>query len=971
MKMHRQAARMAAVWLLTGAVSASASQVVWETLFDPVFAPGIDIPDPLFLSLMGYPSRSMRLSPASGGDFYSFAIDTAGHATLARHAASDDAVVWSRSVGLQHSIRPDAELLAGGSSGGGAWLTHGGATRFSADGHLLWSRAIPAGLAWPTYVRAFDNGDLALAQVRYDVPASVTKGVIMRADGQTGAIRAQRELEQAEADCRAVPIGTDASDHLYVSMLCGIGSANGFQRLVRLAPDLSVLWNIGLPANALDAPGYEQGVVTGDGVYFANSSAASPGLSKFDAADGHPLWSVPGNWSSLRIAGDCVLGVRDADEGPAMRCLDPATGQMRWSRTLDARYALIETTADVAILAGVDASGASGFADRIDLASGASIWHAVLAASTAGRVFHPRDLLVSGDVVRVAGADCLPLIACVNGIARIQAASGQTLGVSYPPVPQTATVDAAVDAQSLLVASIENVQDMQQIRVKRIDPAGSMLLERVLPVPAGSAPFDSAKVLRLAGGDFAAMLHSAASRQMQVVQYDASGQPRWQQSFWGALAAANTLELAEDGAGNVVVSNVEDTGWPGLYRRWVRKLDAGSGQVWQLPLEMSARYASPVGFWPVGDDLLVTGEPQGATQRQGPRRHAGADGSVLWSNPSLARSDSWLLAQHEDEGYLATLDREVVAFSLTDGSLRWRYVSSDPNVDFRSARVGSDGDLYVGGAGIADEDGRGALVRLDRHSGAERWIVRLDESSTRALALPVEVVAADAGVVDVVQASASRRFVSRFDAADGRFIEGTMLSTQPEVDEAVADDDARIARRLPDGSLLAYGLVHRPGESRRPWVGRLVAPAQGLRGDLSMALSLAPSVTSGASTLDLSAELRHAGEQSVQATAFVRFSHATSVPGFTEVSIETAPSCVVTGIGSCQAIPTPTGIRLQLDLAPGAVASLTASLRAPLLPATRFVAEAYAPYGFFEADLRNNAAVAWWVTDRYFADDFE
>lgn len=969
MKMCVYAARVAGLWLLTIATAVSASQVVWESLFDPVSAPGVDNPDPLFMSLVGYPSRSMQLSPASDGDFYSFAVDTIGQATIARHRGTDDAVTWSRSVGVQHSIRPDAELLAGGSSGDGAWLTHGGATRFSDDGRLLWSRVIPVWWPWPTYVRAFDNGDLALTQVRYDIPAPVARSVLMRADGHTGAILAQRELEQSEADCRAVPVVADASDHLYVSMLCGIGSANAFQRLVKLAPDLSMLWSIGLPAVALSAPGYEQGVADVDGVYFANRSAAS--LSKFDGADGRSLWTVPGDWSSLRIAGGCVLGVRDADEARAMQCLDPQTGQVRWSRGLDNGYASIEVSADTAILAGVDAPGTSGFAERFDLASGASIWHAALTASTTGRVFHPRDLIVSNGVVRVAGADCLPFVACANGIARFQAATGQTLGVSYPPVPQTATVDAAVEAQALLVASIENAPGGQQIRVKRIDAAGSTLLERVLPVSAGSAPFDSAKVLQLAGGDFAAILHSAASRQLRVVQYDGIGQPRWQQSFSGALAAANTLELVEDGAGNLVVSNVEDTGWPGLYRRWVKKFNAGTGQVWQIPLAMPARYVSPVGFWPIGDDLLVTAEPQGATVRQGPRRHSGADGSVLWSNSSLARTDSWLLTQHGEEGYLATLDREVVAFSLTDGSLHWRYVSSDPNVDFRSARIGSDGDLYVGGGGIAEQDDKGVLVRLDRQSGAERWIVRLDESSTRSLALPVEVIAAEDGVVDVVQVSASRRFVSRFDAADGGFIEGTLLSTQPEVDEAVADDDARIARRLPDGSLLAYGLAHRPGESRRPWVGRLVAPAQGQRGDLSMSLSLAPSVTSGASALDLSAELRHVGEQNVQATAFVRFSHATSVPGFTEVSIETGPSCVVTGIGSCQAIPTPAGIRLQLDLAPGAVANLTATLRAPLLPATLFVAEVYAPYGYFEADLRNNAAVAWWVTDRYFADDFE
>lgn len=974
MKMYRHAVRMAGAWLLTGALSASASQVVWETLFDPALAPGVDDPDPYYLSLLGGPSRSMQLSAAAGGDFYSFAVDTAGHATIARHSGADDAVLWRRSVGMQHSIRPDQGLLAGGTSAdGGVWLSHGGATRFSADGGPLWSRAIATWWPWPSYVRRFVNGDLALAQVRYDVIGPGARLVVMRVDGRTGAVLAQRELGETASSCHAVPIETDASDSLYVSLLCGSGSSDGFQRVVKLASDLSTQWDIGMPSWDAYAPGYEQGVAVADGLYLSHRLSTDFRLSRFDASDGRMRWSVPGNWSSLRMAGGCLLGVRDVDGARSMACLDPATGQSLWSRVLDSGHALIEASLDIGILAGVGATGSSAFVERFNLASGAPIWRTALTASTAGRVFHPRDLLLSDDVVRISGADCLPSIACVDGITRVQTATGQVSGLTYPLMLHTATADAIPDGdQTLLVASLESVPQGQRIRVKRIDAEGTVLWEHALPLASGAEHFDSATARRASNGDLVVAAASSTSRLFRVAKYDAgNAQQRWQRSFGGNMRPASPADLATDTAGDVLISTIQDSGFPFLYWRQIEKLSSSTGQsLWNVRLGGFTSESSLVAFWPVGDDFFVTEETSG-TVRQGPRLHSGTDGSLIWNNPALTAGSSWLLTQHEGVGYLATADHAVVAFSMTDGSLRWRYVSGESRWRFGSAGIGSDGDLYIGGTGLLDENGEGVLIRLDRVSGLERWRTPLQVSTTRAPALPVEVVAADAGIVETTQSSASRTFLSRFDSETGGFVEGSMLAASPETDEAVAEDDARIGQRLPDGSLLAYGLAYRPGESRRPWVGRLVAPAQGQRGDLSMSLSLAASATQGASTLDLSAELRHAGEQNVQATAFVRFSHTTSVPGFTEVSIETAPNCVVTGIGSCQAIPTPTGIRLQLDLAPDAVANLTASLRAPLLPATRFVAEAYAPYGFFEADLRNNTAVAWWVTDRYFADDFE
>lgn len=975
--MHVYAARIAGLWLLTIATTVSASQVVWESLFDPVLAPGVDNPDPLFLSLLGQPSRSMQLSAATGGDFYSFAIDTVGQATIARHGATDDAVLWRRSVGVQHSIiQPGQALLAGRStSDDGAWLSLDGAARFSAEGNLLWSRAIATSWPWPVYVRRYGNGDLALAQIRYDVQDLSRGSVIMRVDDHTGAIVAQRAITDAATPCAVVPIETDASDNLYVSLFCDGNEANAFHRLVRLAPDLSTLWDISLPAWDRSAPGYEQGVAVADGLYLAHRLSTDFRLSRFDASDGHLHWTVPGSWSSLRMAGGCLVGVRDTQGDRSVECLDPANGQTLWSRPLGSGHVVMDASPDIGVLAGVDATGSSGFVERFDLANGAPIWRTTLTASTAGRTFHPRDLLVSDSFVRVAGADCLPLIACANGIARVQTATGQVLAVTYPMLPQTATADAVADTgQSLLVTSTESVQGEQRIRVKQIDQSGSVTLEQVLPIAPDAAAFDSAKAVRLVGGNFATLTHSVASRQLKVSRYDGlSGQQVWQRSFWGALLPASASDLVGDSAGNILVSNVEDSGWPAIYWRWIEKRDAATGEaIWRMRLGMFTRYSNPVAFWLLGnDDLIVTEEIQGTSVPQGPRRHSGADGSIIWANPSLSGTTSWLLTQHDDEGYLGTADREVVAFSLADGSLRWRYVSSDPNVDFRSARVGSDGDLYVGGAGIADRTGRGAVVRLDRDTGAERWMTPLGDAAMRAPASPVEIVAAESGLVEAVQASASRRFLSRFDTETGGFVDGALLAARPEVDEAVADDGARIVQRLSDGSMLAYGLAYRPGESRRPWVGRLLAPAQGRHGDLSASLSLAPSAMPGGSALDLTAELRYVGEQNVQATAFVDFSRPPTVASFTEISIQNGPVCTISGVGTCQAVATPAGIRLQLDLAAGAVANLTATLRAPLLPATRFVAEVYAPYGFFEADLRNNAAVAWWVTDRYFADDFE
>lgn len=64
------------------------------------------------------------------------------------------------------------------------------------------------------------------------------------------------------------------------------------------------------------------------------------------------------------------------------------------------------------------------------------------------------------------------------------------------------------------------------------------------------------------------------------------------------------------------------------------------------------------------------------------------------------------------------------------------------------------------------------------------------------------------------------------------------------------------------------------------------------------------------------------------------------------------------------------GIRLQLDMAPGATATLTAQLRA-VASSSVISAKVYARYGLFESDMHDNEASVQVSADRLFADDFE
>ena len=75
------------------------------------------------------------------------------------------------------------------------------------------------------------------------------------------------------------------------------------------------------------------------------------------------------------------------------------------------------------------------------------------------------------------------------------------------------------------------------------------------------------------------------------------------------------------------------------------------------------------------------------------------------------------------------------------------------------------------------------------------------------------------------------------------------------------------------------------------------------------------------------------------------------------------------GGGTCLAVATPYGIRASLRLDSGAEAHLTADART-IGGRVTAIAEVYAPYGFFEADLLDNRR-SQPLGDRLFVDGFE
>jgi hypothetical protein len=119
----------------------------------------------------------------------------------------------------------------------------------------------------------------------------------------------------------------------------------------------------------------------------------------------------------------------------------------------------------------------------------------------------------------------------------------------------------------------------------------------------------------------------------------------------------------------------------------------------------------------------------------------------------------------------------------------------------------------------------------------------------------------------------------------------------------------------------------------------------------------------------LTLPIRYEGERPVSdVLALVAFGNAAT--GRNDAFVVDELDCTTTAGGTCSAIPTPTGIRLHLDLAPGATATLTAQLRATG-QAGVVSAKVYAPYGVFENDMRDNEASAGVSADRLFVDDFE
>lgn len=977
-------------WLLAAAVSSAAAQtpnLVWESAFDQSLAATPQIMDATAPG--SFVPASIHLTPAPAGDYYLHAPDWIGRATVSRLSADDDSTNWQRIASGDRIYMGGMRLIGQSTADGDAWVVAGGVVRFSADGEFLWSRAAEATSTDGTAsIYRLSDGDLLTLGTD---PSAAGRARLSRIDASTGALVDGFVLPLPQNGCRAGLLGTDPADALYMAAIC-LESGQEVTTVSRLAPDLSIAWTHALPAGASLYFEAGQRWVDAAALYLMIGGPAGPALMRLSAADGSQSWLRPGVWTDLRLDGSGRL-LASFWSGASHRVdlIDPANGQSIWTYEMAARDVHIDVAADGLYLAGTDEDQTRGVAERLDPETGGVVWRRMLAGPTTGGQFRPEAVLATTAAVRVAGADCLPEAECRIGVVRIDRATGAASPITYPAVPQTARGAVVADGEGHVLAyALEPIQvdaltavpPGQQVRVRRIDTAGVVEWERVWPIGTLQR-LDLVRVMRAGDGDLLLAVNTSRTSSMPdygypyIAKYSgADGQLRWEKRLLsGVHPGAVDFAVDSDPAGNVFLgeSSMTYQGSTGgyVFARSFSRLDAGSGEIqWtesMRPSASSTLLGSAPYFRTVQNDVLLFESPE-ALPAGAIVRLSGASGAVVWTSTELATSGADLIVSDAEEGFMRDAGNGVKAFSLASGTVHWTYRYADPAAAggaVLSGAFGDDGDVYFSGSRA---NGSGWTARVARDSGAPVWVDHFD-AAVGAVHASTIVRDAQQGHVHVTQRRRAELFLTRLDQQTGTFVDSTLLSRWSLDDETIADDGAAYLRRMPDGQILAPGTAYRPGESLRPWAGRLAAPSAGVSGNLALSLAVSPAVAAPAEARTLTVPIAYSGDGAISgAIALVALDAA--VTGRNDRLAVDALDCTTTGGGHCSAVATPTGIRLHLDLAPGATATLTAQLRA-LAPSSVVSAKVHAPYGLFESDMLDNEVSVAVSADRLFADDFE
>ncbi|HUD40764.1 MAG TPA: hypothetical protein VMR06_02080 [Dokdonella sp.] len=923
----------AVVSLFGAAAFAQAQAIEWQSRFDPIVAPGVEYPGLYGAAL---PSSALRAAP--DGDVFFYALDRLGRPTVSR-LRSDLTAVWQRSLQTTGAQRDVLDTFA--LHDGGTLVVSGGLARFSAEGQLLWSRSL-----WTQHrstVLEYADGDLAIADYR---PGSGSSASVLRVDGTTGAVIAGSRFDTS---CAARLLGV-AGETLYVSACDG--------SVQRLGGDLSTVWRVYGSAVS--------GVADASGVYVRQSrSDGNWELVKLSSSSGAVLWRRSGSYEPVGFDAEGHLLARQQEDSSArLESIDVATGVQRWSSAWDAVDLIVTPASDGLYVAGTEASGTSGFIARIDRLDGTQIWRTQLQAEVPGQPFLPRGLLPTAQGVLVSGSQCAVAAWCLTGLARVNSANGTQSAVPYPDVPHSVGVSATLDGSNALVlASAEGIGAQQRVRAGQFDEHGATPWQVTFPVANALRGLDWAVALRRADGGAFVTANTGAFALPYLARHESNGSTVWSRSLAQQGYGRGKVSFRLDGAGDLVAGVGRITDVSGHFATFIEKFAAADGQTrWSIPIRGSLGGVPP-DVHLLDDDLFAPV----SSQTWGIARYSGASAVMQWNNTTLIGASD-VFARNGNLGYTG-LNKRVVAFSLSDGSLLWSHdvaLAGDVNVWLTSALIGDDGDLYATGTRSVDSEQPAFVVRLDGHTGSAVWTQRFD-AQVGMPALQATLHYAGEGEVWLTQADDDRTFLTRLDASTGLVIDASLVDMAATRDETVAALGIRYGRRLSDGTILAYGSERQPGQPGVPWAGKLSAPNAGRHGNFSTRFDVPHA---GPGSERLSVRFRYDGQAPIEsAVGYVQFGE--SAPGELLPYLTGARdvACVVSGGGTCLAVATPYGIRASLRLEPGAEAHLTADARTMGEQVTA-IAEVYAPYGFFETDLLDNRS-SQPLGDRLFVDGFQ
>lgn len=965
---------------------AGGAGIVWEKTFEPTFAPAAENAVPASPVESAMAARSTRLAAAPNGDVYYFAHESGGAlglTTVSRLSGVDDTPVWRRSVTGLYPYSSGRVLEGTALPDGGALAVLGGAARFSPNGEMQWSRGLHGSESHTARHLRYGNGDL-LAPNKPGALSPERPLILRRIDGQSGGLADAYVHSNQAPSCTPTLLAMDAADQAYVSIDCPDSSGGSFNQVLRLTASLTPQWvsaDVGASAGQI-------GTADENGVYLHRRLADDTlELVKLAAADGSVLWSRVSPGGDLqRDLQDRIVVTFQAEGLYHIDVIAPQSGQVVWTHAIVAKDVSLAIAADGFYLAGTTTADERGFVERLDH-DGVVLWHTAVDPSVPERTFRPRDLLASTAALRVSGADCLPWVECTSALVRLDRASGMRLAISYPEVAQSSDGRVIADGPDhLLAASLERTASGQQVRARRIDSAGTTVWEQVFPI---DAPFELryARVDRAGDGDLLVTAGSTSAPALPerygypyVAKYSASdGSRRWERVLLDPLRQYDAdFRAVSDADGNVVVAQMgyfKNIGLPGYEtRRFIERLDRATGQT-QWTLEFRLGGASPESVpWVdmLGNDLLLGEAPLSMAGASPPMKLSGQDTSLLWSNPQLAGGA--LMGIDGDVGYLRLGANRLTAFSLASGGRLWEYAHDDPaDISSLFSSVVVDQDVYIGGSHSTASGMFGLVIRLDRQTGAPVWVSHIDGLSQPPARQRAVVRSVDATHVHFTQSEPdSYVAAARLDRETGLFVDSSILTRVSYKDEGRADNGALPVTRLADGSLLAAGgRAHRPGHPPGLWMGRLIAPAEGIQGDLAVSMSALPAVLAPGTAFDIDVRLTYSGDAPVSDVAASLDLGSHGVGLFSDDLLIEAMTCTVNGGGSCDVVRTPGGIRARLDLAPGSEARLVTTVRAVTGDRPLVTAEACAPYGLFEPDLFNNSISTWRPAEHLFTDGFE